>query len=264
MLSFAGAAALRKLGIPQTLGFMVAGIVLGLFGVASQEVVHSLRMIVSLALGLIGYNIGHELRSEDLGGRINKLLVIVIFEATAAFWVVSVLTYLILGQWHVSLLLGALASATAPAATVAVVRECRARGPFVDHLYGVVALDDAGCIILFGAIFSFASAALGGAQISFLENMLHAGQEIIFSLLAGIVAGFLIHLITRKIERKNELLIISLGIVLLLTAVATTLHLSPLLASMTAGMVLTNVSRKTIRILKIYIKQLWTQQVKMI
>ena len=90
VLSFIGAWLMKRVGIPQTLGFMIAGIILGLVGILTEDAVRSLKFFVSLALGLIGYNIGHELRNENLaGGRTKRLILIVIFEATAAFAVVA-------------------------------------------------------------------------------------------------------------------------------------------------------------------------------
>jgi len=243
----------EKIHLPAITGFIFAGILFGpsITGIVHIEVSESFASITEVALAIIAFVIGSEFNISKLRRVGKSVIIITIFQLFATFAIVTFFLTLLGLNLAVAAILGAISSATAPAATVAVVRECKARGSFVDHLYGVVALDDAGCIILFGAIFSFASTALGGAYITIGENMLHACGEIFFSLLAGAIAGFCIHLITRKIERNNELLIISLGIVLLLTAVATSLHLSPLLASMTAGMVLTNISRKTLRILTI-------------
>ncbi|MFW9848786.1 MAG: cation:proton antiporter, partial [Candidatus Thorarchaeota archaeon] len=128
VLAFIGAAILKKAGIPQTLGFMLTGVLLGLVGILTDDLVHALSFMVSLALGLIGYNIGHELQSERLQGRIKRLLGIVIIEASAAFLLVTFLTYLLLQQLHIAILFGALASATAPAATADVVWECECEG----------------------------------------------------------------------------------------------------------------------------------------
>ena len=86
VLAYIGAFILKRLGVPQTLGFMLAGVVLGLTNILTEQGIHDLRFFVALALGLIGYNIGHELSSPNLtGGRIRRLLIIVLIEATAAF-----------------------------------------------------------------------------------------------------------------------------------------------------------------------------------
>ncbi|MHA2378230.1 MAG: cation:proton antiporter [Candidatus Thorarchaeota archaeon] len=235
VLSFAGAAALRKLGIPQTLGFMVAGIVLGLVGVASQEVVHSLRLIVSLALGLIGYNIGHELRSEDLGGRINKLVVIVLFEATAAFWLVSVVTYLLLGQWHVSLLLGALASATAPAATADVVWEHETQGELTSSLMFVLAADDIIAVVLTNSAMAYALWIFAPDTTTLLEVILVPFFEIVIAAVIGLVFGAIFLRLVNRERDRGKLLELELGLVILLIGLSLVLGVSEIFSCIVFG-----------------------------
>ncbi|MFX1264385.1 MAG: cation:proton antiporter [Promethearchaeota archaeon] len=235
VLSFVGAAALRRLGIPQTLGFMIAGIVLGLVGVANQDVVHSLRLIVSLALGLIGYNIGHELRSEDLGGRVNKLVVIVLFEATAAFWLVSVVTYFIIGQWHVALLLGALASATAPAATADVVWEHETQGELTSSLMFVLAADDIIAVILTNSAMAYALWIFTPDSTTLLEVILVPMFQIIVAAVIGLIfgAGFL-RLVNRERDR-GKLLELELGLVILLIGLSLVLGVSEIFSCIVFG-----------------------------
>lgn len=119
-----------------------------------------------------------------------------------------------------ALLLGAIASATAPAATVAIVQSLRASGMFVDYLYGIVALDDAGCVILFGIIFAVASGILGGDAASAagashggITVISHAFLEVFLSLLIGIVSGIAVHFSTWKKQNSNEIMIITIGMV---------------------------------------------------
>ena len=100
VLAYIGAFILKKLAIPQTFGFMLAGIFLGLTSILSEQIIHELQFFIALALGLIGYNIGHELSNPNLkGSRIKKLTIIVIIEATAAFAVVTTLTYFLLSAF---------------------------------------------------------------------------------------------------------------------------------------------------------------------
>ncbi|MHA1769478.1 MAG: cation:proton antiporter domain-containing protein, partial [Candidatus Thorarchaeota archaeon] len=169
VLSYMGALILKRMGIPQTLGFMIVGIVLGIVGIANDEMIQSLRMIVSLALGLIGYNIGHELRSKTLGSRFKKLIVIVIIEATAAFWLVSLLLFIITGQWHIAILFGAVASATAPAATADVVWESEFEGPLTSSLMFVLAADDIVAVILTNSAIAYATFFYGATTLTMLE-----------------------------------------------------------------------------------------------
>ncbi len=152
-----------------------------------------------------------------------------------------------------ALLLGAVATATAPAATVAVVQALRARGRFVDYLYSIVALDDAGCVILFSIVFAFTANLLGGtgAEASGALGVFHALLEVVFSLLIGVVGGTLLHKMTKDKQGTNEILIISLSVIFLMTASSIVFHLSPLLTNMAAGSVLVNLSARNHRLFRI-------------
>ncbi|MFW9804664.1 MAG: cation:proton antiporter, partial [Candidatus Thorarchaeota archaeon] len=117
VLAFAASKIFKRFGIPQVVGFMAVGILLRMFGVITPEYVDTLSMIFTLALGLIGYNIGLELKMSILKGKIRRILLIVILEATSAFWIVTLLVLAVTQQMYVALILGSIASATAPAAT---------------------------------------------------------------------------------------------------------------------------------------------------
>ncbi len=250
---FLGKLAVRA-GIPAITGFIVAGLLLGpsTLGFVHENLAESLDMVTELALAIIALVIGSEFSLAKLRRIGRAVVVITLAQLLATFLIVTTalsLTGII--PLPAAALLGAIASATAPAATVAIVRDLKARGPFVDHLYGVVALDDAGCVLLFSVVAAFAGTSLGGAGVSFLASLGHAMVEICSSLLLGALAGFLLHLFTRRLERNNEIFIISLGMICILTAVATSLNLSPLLGGMAAGAVLANFSRKSIRVLSV-------------
>jgi Kef-type K+ transport system membrane component KefB len=173
--------------------------------------------------------------------------VITVFQLFAAFIAVTGGLYLAGMNLAFAAIMGAIASATAPAATVAIIRDLKARGPFVDHLYGVVALDDAGCILLFASVTAIASNSLG-ASAGLLGNILHAMLEIGASIVLGGFAGWFLNFLTKKRTRANEILIITLAVILILSAVSNTFHLSALLSSMTAGAVMANLSRKIHRV----------------
>ncbi|MHA2072316.1 MAG: cation:proton antiporter [Candidatus Thorarchaeota archaeon] len=235
VFSFAGALIMRKVGIPQTLGFMLVGIILGLFGIANEELVHSLRLIVSLALGLIGYNIGHELRSDELEGRIRKLAIIVLFEATAAFLLVSIVTYMIIQQWHVAFLLGALASATAPAATADVVWEHGTKGELSSSLMFVLAADDIAAVILVNSAMSYALWIFIPDSTTMLEVLLVPLAEIGIAALLGVVfAYFFLKFVNRERDR-GKLLELELGLVIFLIGLSLVLGVSEIFSCIVFG-----------------------------
>jgi len=223
VLAYIGAYILKKLGIPQTLGFMLAGVVLGLTSIMTEQTIHDLRFFVSLALGLIGYNIGHELSNPNLTrGRIRKLIVIVLIEATAAFALVALLTFLILssvGFPHpipTAILFGAVASATAPAATADVVWECECEGPVTSSLMFVLAADDIAAVILTNSAIAFALWVYIPDSIGITSVLIEPVIGIFGSVIFGIIFG-LIFLYPVNTERdRGKLLELEIGMVILL------------------------------------------------
>jgi NhaP-type Na+/H+ or K+/H+ antiporter len=150
----------------------------------------------------------------------------------------------------VALLLGSIAAATAPAATLIIIRMLKARGEFIDYLYGVVAFDDAVCVILFGVVFASVTPILTGVAVGggVAAGFMHALSEILFSVLLGFAGGFLLHLLVRGRYRVNEVLLISLALLFVVTSMAIGLHLSSLIANMAMGATLVNFSPKNRRV----------------
>ncbi len=223
VLSFIGATILKRLGVPQTLGFMVAGIILGLIGVLTEDGVHNLKFFVSLALGLIGYNIGHELSSDNLsGGRTKRLLVIVIFEATAAFAVVAFLTLNILNvmgfeqAFPAAILFGAVASATAPAATADVVWESECEGPVTSSLMFVLAADDIVAVILTNSAIAYALWLFDSSSITITAVVLEPLIGIALSVLLGIGFGLIFLYPVNRESDRGKLLELEIGLVIFL------------------------------------------------
>ena len=241
-----------KVGIPAITGFIIAGMILGpsLTGMVHSDLHDELGAITEVALACIALVIGSEFSLTKLRRTGRAVVIITLVQMFLSFGAVTAVLWLTgLMPLAAAALLGAVASATAPAATVAIVRDLKARGPFVDHLYGVVALDDAGSVLLFSIVAAFAGASFGGGETNILHSVMHAVREIGGSLLLGAVVGWLIHLSTSGRGRTNEVYIVSLGLIFLLTAVATTFGLSALLAGMTAGAVLANMGRGAFRVI---------------
>jgi len=235
-----------RLRLPSITGFIVAGMVLGpgMLGMVHSDLHDELGIITEIALALIALVIGSEFSIRKLRATGKSVVTITATQLALTFVMVTGALYLSgLADLPLAAMLGAIATATAPAATVAIVRELKARGSFIDHLYGVVALDDAGCVLLFSLTAAFAGAALSTSGISVAASLLHGLREILGSIALGIVSGLAIRFATVKSDRNNEIYIISLGLICLMTALATTSGLSPLLAGMAAGAVLANAPR---------------------
>ncbi|MFW9769234.1 MAG: cation:proton antiporter [Candidatus Thorarchaeota archaeon] len=231
VLAYVGAWLLKRLGIPQTLGFMLAGVILGLTNVMTEQGIHDLRFFVALALGLIGYNIGHELSSPNLtGGRIRRLLLIVLIEATAAFAVVAFLIYYLLSSISfpnplpTAILFGAVASATAPAATADVVWECDCEGPVTSSLMFVLAADDIAAVILTNSAIAFALWVFVPGTISFAAVMIEPVIGIIGSVVLGAVFGVIYLYPVNREKDRGKLLELEIGMVVLLIGLIETLN----------------------------------------
>lgn len=241
--------------LPEITGFIIAGLLMGehISGIFPAHMNESFKIITEAALGLIALTIGAEFSWGKLKRTGTGVVIITVLQLVLTFTAVAAGLRFFGLRLPFALLLGAIATATAPAATVAIVQSLRARGLFIDYLYGVVALDDAGCVIIFGLTFAFASGILqvGGESVHGAVYVIHALLEVFYSLLIGAVGGVVLHWIVRKMKNSNEILIISLGVIFITTAVSIVFHLSPLLTNMAAGTALINLSARNHRIFRI-------------
>ncbi len=243
----------QLLRLPTITGYIVAGLVVSdsVAGIVDHHTVASLTPITEVALSFIAITIGGEFHFAKLRRTGGKILTITLFEALFAAAMVSVVLGFLLLPFSYALLLGAIAAATAPAATVVIVRDLRARGEFVDYLFGVVAFDDAASVLLFSIGFAVVTPLLmGGAAhgAGVLAALGHGLAEIGLSALAGVGAALLIHTVAGRRRPDNEVLIITLGVLFAATALVLLLHLSALIANMCAGVMLVNLAPRNRRV----------------
>ncbi|MEN8208764.1 MAG: cation:proton antiporter [Candidatus Fermentibacteria bacterium] len=240
----------EKVRLPAVTGFILAGLLLGpaCIGLVHGDIDQTLASITEIALALIAMVIGSEFSLKKLRTISGSVVVITLFQIISTFTLVTTCLVIAGMRFEFAAILGAIASATAPAATVTIIRELKAKGPFVDHLYGEVALGDAGCLLLFASITAITGNSLGSSS-SIIHTVFRAATEILSSVVLGAAAGWLLHLLTRRRRRVNEILITSFGLILILSAVSNSLHLSTLFASLAAGTVMGNLSKKTHRII---------------
>lgn len=243
-----------KIKLPHITGYIIAGILVSesVLGVFPHHMGEGFSIITEIALGIIAITIGGEFSWGKLKRTGKAMIIITLVQLVASFGLVTLILWFLDFPLPFALMLGAIASATAPAATVAIVQSLRCRGKFVDYLFGIVALDDAGCVILFGIIFAFASnlTGSGGGDVASISIVMHAIFEVIFSIVAGIVSGFIMHYTIKKRKQTNEVLVIFLGLLFLTIAFSVVFKLSPLLTNMAAGAVLINMSAENHRIFR--------------
>jgi Kef-type K+ transport system membrane component KefB len=246
VLAYFGAEIMKKIGIPQILGFMIAGLFLGTIGMLSDAARAALFPLVDLALGLIGYNIGLEIRKEVFSGQTRRMSVILILESILTFVIVTALTGFFLGQWHIAVVFGALASATDPASTVMVIWERRCKGNLTDTLMFILALDDVIAILLANA--SIALAVLYYSvpgSVTLLSTIGTLIYDIVASSAIGAILGFVMVYFVNREENRREILEFELGMIVLLVGLMSWLHLSSILSCMVFGFIVGNyVSRE--------------------
>jgi Kef-type K+ transport system membrane component KefB len=239
---------IKKIKLPAVTAYLLLGIFIGpsLLKLVPEGILGASGLISNIVLGIIAFGIGQNFSRYHLR-RIGKTVVwISVLEACGAWILVTLIFYLILRQpFYLSLLFGAIASATAPAATVMVMREYRAKGNFTDTLLGVVAIDDAWCLIIFAislaisqAIYAHNLAAFFLAKVFFSSLLSIFGAFILGAFLAIVLSVFY-----RFVRTPTELLILTLGIVFLNIGIAIWLNLSVLLANMFLGAALVNLNR---------------------
>lgn len=240
----------RLLRLPSLIGYMFLGVLLGpsLFDVLDQAALEHLGFVTEIALGLVAFSIGAELHLGSLR-RLGYGIVSIIFaESLAAFFAVLGAIYLLTDNLPMALIFAAVAPASAPAGTVAVIQEYRAKGSLTQALYAVVGFDDGLAIVIFGLAAALAKNLLldaaVGSSADLLSSMAGPCLEILESVVVGVVLGFFFCLLVRRLEQGAELLVMILGTVLLATGVAAQFHLSLILTNMVIGFVLVNTRRE--------------------
>jgi Kef-type K+ transport system membrane component KefB len=244
LLGFAGGKIIQLLKLPSVTGYVLIGILLGVsaLNIIQNHMLQNLRFIEVLGLSLVALIIGGDLRLKKLK-KLGKIVVIITFvQVMGAFLVVSIVTgWLLHLPWSIAIILGAISSATAPAATVAVIHEYKARGPLTDTLMAIVALDDAVCVILFSVVIAAAKLMRGSGIFSAKYFFLPA-WHIMGSLLFGTIIGIIIINLMKWIRDRHELVILIVGFAFLFGEIVEHFHMSALLMNMMFGFVLVNFS----------------------
>lgn len=220
----------KLLGLPAVTGYLVAGLligpyVLGAFGIQglgfnSMEQVESMSILTQTALGFIAFTIGNEFRLSQLKSMGKKAITIGIAQAVGTTIVVDAILIAVhlmfpnVLSLPSAIVLGAIASATAPAATLMVVRQYKADGPLTRLLMLVVAIDDAVGLILFSVSFGVASAISHGS-INVIGVVLEPLIEIVLSFALGTIMGYLLNFVERFFHSRSKRMAVSVGFVML-------------------------------------------------
>jgi len=236
----------QRIKVPQVVGYIIIGILLGksVLGIWNQQNVNVLTPLVSFILGIIGFMIGAELKSEVFKKYGRSIYTMLISEGVLAFLMVAVLVTLVTKKLYLGLLLGAIASATDPASTVNVLWEYKAKGPLTTTLTSIVALDDGLALILYGFVSVFSKAMIGGEEFSLWRYIGSPLLEIVQCLLLGVIGGIILAKLMLYIKEKELVLSFIIGSIAIVVGLSVYLHLDLILSSMVLGAVVANIIPK--------------------
>lgn len=267
----------KLIKLPAVTGYLIAGILIGPYclgalgklagidglGFISHEAVTSFSIISEVALGFIAFSIGTEFRLEEIKHIGKKATVIAIVQAiTATIFVDAVLIamhFIMPDKLPITtaIVLGAVATATAPAATLMVVRQYKAKGPVTDILLPVVALDDAVGLVVFSISFGVAKTIASG-ELDVISVICNPIIEVILSIGVGALLGYLFNLIEKCFKSNSKRLCLAITFVLFAVAISSlevkvgkiTFGFSSLLVCMMLGTIFCNLCKEQAEIME--------------
>ena len=235
----------QKIGIPEVTGYVIIGVLLGVsvLRFLTDPVLEELKSLSSIALGIISFIIGIEFKMPVIRKLGRPIFFIVLLESVGTFCAVFFsLNAIFPGALNTTLLLGAVAAATAPAATVAVIRQYKAKGPLSSTILAVVGIDDAFALIIYVFAASFVKASYSGASFQIWRILGSAGISLGISLVLGTVCSILYILILKKIRNNDWITLLLVAFIFGMIGLCELLSDSELLTIMTFGALLLNSS----------------------
>lgn len=247
LLSIFAGKLVKLVHLPNVTGYIIIGLIAGPFclGILPKEFVEELSFVADLALGFIAFSIGAEFKLSYLKQVGKAPIIIAIFEALMAIVVVDLALILTGNDLQFSLVLGAIAAATAPAATLMVVRQYKAKGPVTQTLLPVVALDDAVALMGFGLSVAVAKAIGTKGNVSIVGTLMEPLIEIFGGLLFGAFLGVVFRSLIRLFTGRGNRLAVSIAMVCLCLGVSELAGLNSLLGCMAMSAVLVNTSNES-------------------
>jgi len=239
--------------LPNVTGYLIAGLILGpsFLNLVPATMVNGFAVISDIALAFIAFSIGSEFNLTYFKKVGVAPLVIAVFEALGAVIIVTVTLILCGFDIKLSLLLGAIAAATAPAQTIMVINQYKAKGSLTSMLMSVVAIDDAVALIGFGFAVTIVNTMSSTVDTNIILSILSPLYEIFISVVIGGVFSILMKLIFKFFKKPSNVICITIAFVLITYYLAEKIHGSPLLSCMMLGAVLVNIYSKTDTVVKI-------------
>jgi len=246
IISFYVGRNMKYIKLPSLIGYMILGVIFGpsLLNILNESITEPLSFITEIALALVALTIGLELKLSSLKKLGNGIIWIIFVESFGAFILVFTAVFLYTKNMPLALVLGGIAPASAPAGTVAVIQEYRAKGPLTKSLYAIVGFDDGLGIIIFGFAAAIARSILsnqtGAETVNFFELIWPPLKEILISLAIGGGFSIIVSLLVRKLENSSDILIILIAFIFISVGLSHIFHISIILTNMVVGMIIVN------------------------
>ncbi len=252
VLALAGGHLVKVLRVPEVVGYFFVGLFLGpsFSNILTHDAVATLEVFSEIALGLILFSIGSIFEFDNLRAVGRRTLDLTGYVMAGTILLVSLTLTLLGSDWRMALLLGTIATEISPIATILVLRELNSSGPLTDSVNNLLALNNVGCLVVFGvATFLVRLLSGGDPNTSFVFFL---GREFFLlvwgiagSVALGILLGYILAAWGRRVDEHGEVLILVLGMILLAVGASHLLGLSSLIATMTLGATLINLARES-------------------
>lgn len=248
ILAVLGSDSFKKLKLPEIVGFIFVGIVAGIIlrplGLFQEDYTNITNIVVAVALGFIGFNLGSEIDWKTIKSMSTKVVIILIFEALITFFLVMFLVLLITQELYLALLFGALASATAPAGTATVFWEYDCKGPLTTTTMIILALDDMMAVVLTDFALDYAAIVFKGVKFDLFNLFIPVILDLGLSVVLGLVAGGLLSIKLNREEDHAEYIGLIIGAVFVCIGVSGFLGISYILPTMVFGITLASLCKK--------------------
>lgn len=245
-----GAFIFQKLNMPQVVGYIVVGVLIGDtgFGLLHPADIQALSPFNNFALGLIGFLVGGELSGSIFKKYGKQFTLILLGEGLAAFFLVGIfstlIVYFVCHSWVTAIaagvVFGAIASATDPASTIDVLWEYRSAGVLTTAIVAIVALDDALAMTLYGLGTSIATILVQGGGHSVGATLMHTAIELLGAIVLGVATGFTLDAMMKYLPQNEKRLGMSIGALMICIGLSVAFNMDVILATMAVGIVLIN------------------------
>lgn len=250
----------EKFKLPAIGGYIFAGFILGdsLLGFIPVDAEYAFRIVIHIGIGILAIVIGREFRFAKLKQIGIKIIFITLTMILVTFTLVFLTFYFLKFELVYSIIIGIIACTTAPAVTLNVIKRLRVRGPLIDSIYSIVSISNAFTFLLYGIVISVISDVSTVKEFTFYSIIIYPIVSLLISICFGLISGLVLHLLLAKMKKLNEILILSLGLILLISTISFTLNLNLIIINLnliiinlTFGITLINYSKKNERLFRV-------------